>query len=75
MIERFLRYSFENGKRIRLMLLGEDGAAHTLNVTVTALGADVFSARSGSKGKTKEYKAADVLSAGYARGDDGALSG
>lgn len=70
MVERFLRYSLETGRRIRVMLLGATGNVSAQNVTVTQLALEdgVFYARVG-RGAARCFQVADVLSAGYARGD------
>ena len=70
MIERFLRYSLETGRRIRVMMLGATGNVSTHNITVTRLEWDegVFYARVG-RGAERRYETAEVLSACYARGD------
>ena len=70
MVERFLRYSAETGRRIRVMMLGASGNVSAQNITVTRVEAEegVFYARVG-RGAERKYAVAEVLSAGYARGD------
>lgn len=70
MVERFLRYSLETGKRIRVMLLGKDARMNTQNITVTRIEQEegAFYARMG-RGAERRYEIDRVLSAGYARGD------
>ena len=65
---RFLRYSLEKEKKIRVML--DDGESITqMNLTVTALNAEYFSFISARKKQGATLPLSAVLSAGYARGD------
>ncbi len=70
MVERFLRYSLENEKKIRIALL-EGGAVRTLSIQVVSIDGDAFLARVPRKRAPQAFRLADVLSAGYARGDEG----
>ena len=70
MMERFLRYSLENHKKIRIALL-EGGAVRTLNIQVLAWEDDCFTALLPRRKTGQRIALADVLSAGYARGDEG----
>ena len=73
-MERFLRYSLRWGCPIKLVWL-EGQAMNSGNLTVVAMGEDGFdylSARSKTKPRSLAY--AQVLAAGYARGDDGDTS-
>ena len=70
MVKRFLRYSVETGRKIRVMMMGATGNVSAQNITVTRVeeGEEAFYARVG-RGTERRYETADVLSAGYARGD------
>lgn len=70
MIERFLLYSLEHKKKIVLMVMDDKGIRR-LNVTVTALGDEAIEYTQGSSDKKKSLALCDILSASYARGDDG----
>ncbi len=70
MIERFLRYSLEHGRRITWM--AADGQEiRRMSGTVTHIGDGYFSYVGSRAKKEKQMAIADVLSAAYARGDDG----
>ena len=70
MIDRFLLYSLEHKKKIVLMVMDEKGIRR-LNVTVTAMGDEAVEYTQGSSAKRRTVAYADILSASYARGDDG----
>lgn len=74
MVERFLRYSLERQKKILVVLL-EDGGMRRVNLLVTSMDEDAqgfFAVASGKK-KPAHYALFAVLSAGYARGDQGEI--
>ena len=70
MIDRFLLYSLEHKKKIVLMVMDDKGIRR-LNVTVTAMGDEAVEYTQGSSTKKHAVAYADILSASYARGDDG----
>ena len=74
MMDRFLRYSLENGRRICAMLM-QDGKIVKKNLLVTAIDADGlgFTARLPGRKKDVHYASEDVLTCAYARGDQGEL--
>lgn len=70
MIDRFLLYSMEHRKKIQLMVMDEKGIRR-LNVTVVAIGDEAVEYVSGRSEKKKSIALDAILSAAYARGDDG----
>lgn len=74
MIDRFLRYSLENGQKICAVLM-QDGQMRKKNLLVTAIDADGqgFDARLPGRKRTAHFALADVLTCAYARGDQGEL--
>lgn len=70
MVERFLRYSLEHGRKITLMVADERGIRR-MNVLVTAITADEIAYVTARSVQPKQLKTACILSAAYARGDDG----
>lgn len=74
MVERFLRYSLERGRKICVVLLG-GGAMKKTNLQVTSLDADGkgFTARLPGRKRDVNLNLSDVLTAAYARGDQGEL--
>lgn len=70
MIERFLRYSLEHKRRITWMAADEKGIRR-ISGTVTQLEDGRFFYKESPKKKEREMMVCDVLSAAYARGDDG----
>lgn len=75
MVERFLRYSLEREQKICVLLMDEAGAMEKMNLLVTAIDEDGagFLARRPGRKLTKHYALSSVLTATYARGDQGAL--
>jgi len=70
MIDRFLLYSLEHKRKITLMVMDEKGVRR-LNATIVAIGDEAVEYVTGRSEKRKIMAIADVLSASYARGDDG----
>lgn len=70
MIDRFLLYSLEHKKKILLMVMDEKGIRR-MNVTVTAVGDTAVEYVTGRSEKRKSIAYEQILSASYARGDDG----
>ena len=75
MVERFLTYSLERGRKIQAVLLDETGAVTRRNLLVTAIDEDGrgFSARLPGRRRETHYALSQVLTAAYARGDQGEL--
>ena len=70
MVDRFLRYSLEHKRKIAVILQDEDGIRR-MNIFVTRLEKDsIFYITARSK-KEKILEMEQILSASYARGDDG----
>lgn len=67
----FLRYSLKHGRPVKVLLMpGEEKPS--LNLTVTAMEQEGFHYLSARNKKTPKYLPYDsLLSAGYARGDQG----
>ena len=74
MIERFLRYSLERERKICVVLM-KDGQMKKVNLRVTEIDPDGrgFSALFPGKKKAAHVDVNDVLTAAYARGDQGEL--
>ena len=72
MVERFLRYSLENERKICAVLALEDGLRRT-NLQVTSIDGDGFTARLPGRKRDIRFALGDVLTASYARGDKGEL--
>ena len=74
MIDRFLTYSLENGRRISAVLM-TGGAMVKKNLLVTAIDADGqgFTARLPGRKRDTHFTMGDVLTCAYARGDQGEL--
>ena len=68
MVERFLQYSLEHQKAIRVLW---ESNMTMQNITVVALGENSFSYISSKQKAPREAPLTAVLSASYARGDDG----
>ena len=75
MVKRFLTYSLERGRKIQAVLLDETGTMTRRNLLVTAIDEDGlgFSARLPGRKRETHYALSQVLTAAYARGDQGEL--
>ena len=75
MVDRFLTYSLERGRKIQAVLLDEAGAMTRRNLLVTAIDEDGQGFRARLPGRKREmhYSLSQVLTAAYARGDQGEL--
>ena len=75
MVERFLTYSLERGRKIQAVFMDETGAMLRRNLLVTAIDADGagFTARLPGRKRETHFDTAQVLTAAYARGDQGEL--
>ena len=75
MVERFLTYSLERGRKIQAVLLDEAGTMTRRNLLVTAIDEDGrgFSARLPGRKRETHFALSQVLTAAYARGDQGEL--
>ncbi len=72
MVRRFLEYSLRRGRAVKLVWLAE-GGMKSGGVRVIRLGDTDFDYLP-ARGKTpRTMRVEDVLSAAYARGDDGSL--
>lgn len=72
MTERFLRYSLERECKICVVLM-QQGQMKKVNLRVTSIGEDGFTAIPAGKKKEVHIDREDVLTAAYARGDQGEL--
>ena len=72
MTERFLKYSLERNCKICVVLM-QEGQMKKVNLRVTAIGGDGFDALLSGRKKPVHIRLEDVLTAAYARGDQGAL--
>lgn len=74
MVERFLKYSLERQRKICAVLL-TDGAMKRTNLLITAIDEDGtgFTALLPGRKRETHFLLADVLTATYARGDQGEL--
>ena len=70
--ERFLKYSLERNCKICVVLM-RDGQMKKVNLRVTAIDEDGFDAMLSGRKKPVHIGMGDVLTAAYARGDQGAL--
>ena len=70
--ERFLRYSLERACKICVVLM-TDGQMKKVNLRVTQIDEDGFNALLSGRKKPVHIAMSDVLTAAYARGDQGAL--
>ena len=73
LLERFLLYSLKHQRSIKVMLM-QDEAPRSLNLTVQSMGREGFaylSAKNRKKPKFLRYE--DLLAASYARGDRGEI--
>ena len=75
MIDRFLTYSLERGRKIQVVLMDEAGTMTRRNLLVTAIDEDGqgFSARLPGRRRETHFSLSQVLTAAYARGDQGEL--
>ena len=71
--ERFLKYSLERNCKICVVLM-QAGQMKTVNLRVTAIGEDGFDAVFSGRKRPVHVRMEDVLTAAYARGDQGALA-
>ncbi len=71
MIERFLRYSLEHGRKIKVVWQAADGAIRHENLTVLSIAGDSLFYLPPGRKKAREMPLAAVLAAAYARGDEG----
>ena len=72
MIERFLKYSLENGRKISVILSDAQGMKRK-NLQVTAVEEEGFNALFPGRKKAVKVPFSSVLTADYARGDHGEL--
>ena len=72
MVERFLRYSLENGRKICAVLSLPEGMRR-VNLLVTEIDGEGFTARLPGRKRDTRFSLCDVLTASYARGDRGEL--
>ena len=74
MIDRFLKYSLENEKKICIVLMME-GQMVKKNLLVTSIDEDGqgFSAKLPGRKRESHFQTDDVLTCAYARGDQGEL--
>ncbi|MGN1020685.1 MAG: hypothetical protein ACI4O7_09955 [Aristaeellaceae bacterium] len=70
-MERFLRYSLERGRPIRLMVQEEDGRLRQLTAQVTALTAQEVTIAVLRPRRTVTLPLEHLLSADYRKGDEG----
>ena len=70
MIDRFLRYSLEHGRKIALMIQDEKGIRR-VNIIVTGMDAGTVYYVTARSRTEKALERGCILSAAYARGDDG----
>ncbi len=70
MIERFLRYSLQHNKKIKVIMLKESQMEQQ-NILVSALDQEGFTYTSAKQRKAKKLSYNALLCAGYARGDHG----
>ena len=68
---RFLRYSLENQKKIRAVLTDEQGIISYIHLTVTELNDSSFTYVASKHKNGKTLPLSMLLSADYARGDNG----
>ncbi|NLB39672.1 MAG: hypothetical protein GX810_10585 [Clostridiales bacterium] len=73
MLEQFLLYSLSRGRAIRVIYM-KDGAIAARTIKVLAISDTHITYRVGTRGKAQQMDKVDLLSAAYARGDDGSLT-
>jgi len=69
-MNRFLQYSLERGRKIRMMLLLEGKLCQRTVLVLSAEGENVV-LKIGTRKEPCTVPVADILSCDYARGDDG----
>ena len=71
MIDRFLRYSLEHGRKIKVVWQTADGAIRHMNLTALSVEGDrlVYLLPGGKT--AREMPLSAILAAAYARGDEG----
>ena len=70
MLERFLRYSLERGQKIAI-ITETDGVMKKMTVTVVRMDEKEIAYMTARSAKEKTLDRASILSASYARGDEG----
>lgn len=70
MVDRFLRYSLEHGRKIAVIVQDENGIRR-MNITVARADADTVYYTAARGKKEKALPREQILAANYARGDDG----
>ena len=70
-MERFLRYSLERGRAIRLIYQEEDGRMRQVSAQVKALDGDMVSFTTLRPKKDVTVSVTHILSADYRKGDEG----
>ena len=75
MVKRCLTYSLERGRKLQAVRRDEAGTMTRRNLLVTAIDEDGlgFSARLPGRKREAHYALSQVLTAAYARGDQGEL--
>ena len=76
MIDSFLRYSLEEGRKIAVVLL-RDGRMQKKNLTVCSIDEEngFFTAVAAGRRRSERFPLEEVLTCDYARGDHGELEG
>lgn len=70
-MERFLQYSLERGRAIRLIYQEEDGRMRQVNAQVTAMGAGEVTIQTLRPKRVITLPVCRLLSADYRKGDEG----
>lgn len=70
-MERFLRYSLERDRAIRVIYLDDSGAARQVSAKVTALSADEVTLAVQRPRQVLTLPLRQLLSADYRKGDEG----
>lgn len=70
-MERFLQYSLERGRAIRLIYQEEDGRMRQVNAQVTAMGAGEVTIQTLRPKRLITLRLCSLLSADYRKGDEG----
>ena len=71
MTDRFLRYSLEHNRRILVIVQDDAGAIKRINLTVRHMNDDTVYYTAGKNVREKAIPRSGILSASYARGDEG----